>query len=169
MAGFAEVAYELQADLDFPRDLIRAVDDDLVEALGFNPKRLANELVDAPEVLLGALRPREYEGERQAGVVRVEQNSEQIENFFGRSGTAGEDNNPVSSTDKGFQPLFDVGEDDQLVDDGVGRFGGDDSRFGKAEIATGDALFCVANGGALHRAFHGARAAAGADVQVAQA
>jgi hypothetical protein len=49
-------------------------------------------------------------------------------------------------------------------------FGGDDARLGEADIATGgDALLGMADGCALHRAFHRARTAAGADIDAAQA
>src|SRR5690606_27485368 len=57
----------------------------------------------------------------------------------------------------------------ELVDDGIGRLGGDDSRLRDADIAAvPNALLGVADGGAFHRPFHGARAAAGAYAQGAQ-
>src|SRR5690606_26034116 len=76
----------------------------------------------------------------------------------------------VAHANEGFQALLDVREDHQFVDDGVGGFGGDDARLGQAQVAAAvDALLGVADGGALHRAFHHARSATGADVQAAQA
>src|SRR3546814_9164266 len=58
----------------------------------------------------------------------------------------------------------------QLVDDRVRRLGGDDARLGDADVARAAlALLGVGDGGALHRALHRTRAAAGADVQAAQA
>src|SRR3546814_15619779 len=68
------------------------------------------------------------------------------------------------------EPLLDVRHDHQLVDDRVRRLGGDDARLGDADVARAAlALFGVGDGGALHRALHRAGAAAGADVQAAQA
>ncbi len=76
----------------------------------------------------------------------------------------------MADADEGFQALLDVREYHQFVDDRVRRLGGDDSRFGQAQVATADdALLGVADGGALHRSLHHPRSAAGADVQAAQA
>src|SRR5690606_23252363 len=56
------------------------------------------------------------------------------------------------------------------VDDRVGRFRGDDAGLGDADVViVAAALLGVGDGGALHRALHRAGAAAGADVDVAQA
>src|SRR3546814_9793683 len=65
---------------------------------------------------------------------------------------------------------LDVRHDHQLVDDRVRRLGGDDARLGDADVARAAlALLGVGDGGALHRTLHRAGAAAGADVQAAQA
>ena len=53
---------------------------------------------------------------------------------------------------------------------GIRRLGGDDAGLGEPDVAPADdALLGMADGGALHRALHGTRAAAGAHVQAAQA
>src|SRR3546814_5307611 len=67
------------------------------------------------------------------------------------------------------QPLLDVRHDHQRIDDRIGRLGGDDARLGDADVAIAAAtLLGVGDGGTLHRSFHRARAAAGADIQTAQ-
>ena len=77
---------------------------------------------------------------------------------------------PCAQAHEGFEALLDVRHDHQLVDDRVRRLGRDDAGLGDADVAPADdALLGVADGGALHRALHRARAAAGADVQAAQA
>jgi hypothetical protein len=58
----------------------------------------------------------------------------------------------------------------RLLTIGFGRLGGDDPRLGHPDVARVSlALLGVGDGGALHRPLHRARAAAGADVQAAQA
>ena len=75
----------------------------------------------------------------------------------------------MAEAHEGFQALFDVRHDDQLAHDGVGRLRRDDAGLGDSQVAAvRDALFGMADGGALHRAFHRAGAAARADVQAAQ-
>ncbi len=76
----------------------------------------------------------------------------------------------MTDADEGFQTFLDVRQDHQLVDDRVRCLGGDDARLGQPQVAAANAaLFGVGNGGALHRPLHHARAAAGADIQAAQA
>jgi hypothetical protein len=89
---------------------------------------------------------------------------------FGGADAAGEHDDAVADADEGLQALLDVRHDHQVVDDRVRRLGGDDARLGQADVARhGAALLGMGDGGALHRALHRARAAAGADVQAAQA
>ncbi len=96
--------------------------------------------------------------------------AEQIEQLFGGADPAREDNDAVTEAHEGFQPLLDIRQDHQLVDDGVGRFGRNDGRLCEADVAAVSyPLFGMADGGPLHRALHGARATAGTDVQLTQA
>ena len=77
---------------------------------------------------------------------------------------------PCDEAHEGFEALFDVRHDHELVHDRIRRLGGDDPGLGEPDVAPADdALLGVADGGALHRALHGARAAARAHVQAAQA
>src|SRR4029077_20524000 len=90
--------------------------------------------------------------------------------FLGGAGAAGEHHDAVGQAHEGFEAFFDVRQDRQLRHDRVGGLGGDDPRLGDADIAPVlDALLGVADGGPLHRALHGPRAAAGAHVQATQA
>src|SRR3712207_8319423 len=52
-----------------------------------------------------------------------------------RSDPARKDDDRVSHADKSFEPLLHVGQDHELVADGVRRLGRDDRRLGEAEIA----------------------------------
>ena len=72
----------------------------------------------------------------------------------------------MAGTHECFQALLHVRQDDELADDGVGRFRCDDARLGHADVAPAiDPLLPVPDGGALHRTLHGARTAAGAHVE----
>ncbi|VVP42374.1 hypothetical protein PS732_04967 [Pseudomonas fluorescens] len=108
--------------------------------------------------------------ERQTLVVRMHEDAQQIEELFRRTGTAREDDDAVADTHERFQTFLDVRQNHQLIDDRVWRFGSDDARLGQTEIATAvNTLFGVGDGRAFHRALHHAGAAAGADVEAAQA
>ncbi|SVJ62939.1 Uncharacterised protein [Klebsiella pneumoniae] len=129
-----------------------------------------DEFMELLQVGFGAAGTGEDDREGQVLVVRVHEDAQQVEELFRGPGAAGEDDDPVADADEGFQALLDVREYHQFVDDRVRRLGGDDSRFGQAQVATADdALLGVADGGALHRSLHHPRSAAGADVQAAQA
>ena len=105
-----------------------------------------------------------------SAIVRVQQDAEQEEDLLGGTHAAREDHDRVGNADEGLEALLHVRHDHQFVDDRVGRLGGDDPGLGQADIpAIAYALLGVADGGALHRALHGAGAAAGAHVQLAQA
>src|SRR5690625_76693 len=98
----------------------------------------------------------------------MQQNAQNIENLLGGTSAAGKDHNTVPGTHESLEALFDVGHDHQLVDNRVGRFGGDDARLTDTQIpAVVHSLFGVANGGAFHGAFHSAGGAAGSDIQSA--
>ena len=100
----------------------------------------------------------------------MQQDAEDIQDFFSRAGPAGKHHDAMPGAHEGFQALLDVGHDDQGVDDRIRRFGGDDARLGNADVAAiANALLGVADGGALHRTFHRAGTAAGADVHAAHA
>src|SRR5690554_2757996 len=69
-----------------------------------------------------------------------------------------------------FKAFFDIRHDGQQVYDGVRRFGRNNARLGNADItATVNSLLSMTNSCAFHRTLHGARAAACANVQTAQA
>ena len=111
----------------------------------------------------------EHHRERQILIGRIEQNAEQIQNFFGGAGAARENDDAVPQPHERFQALFDVRHDDQLAHDRIRRLRGDDAGLGDPEVAAIlDALFRVADGRPFHGPFHGARAAARADIQAAQ-
>ena len=100
----------------------------------------------------------------------MQQDAEQVEDLLGGAGAAREHDDAVAGAHERLEALLDVGQDHQLVDDRVGRLGGDDAGLGEAHVApVADALLGVADGGALHRPLHRARPAAGADVEAAQA
>src|SRR6056297_1197845 len=127
------------------------------------------ELVDFLEIVGRRGRARENQRERHIPIRGVEQHAEQEQDFFRRPGAARKNDNAVTETNKRLEPLLDVGQDDQLVDDGVGRLGRDDAGFGDADVATGQrALLRMTDGRAFHRTLHGAWSAAGADVAASQ-
>jgi hypothetical protein len=97
----------------------RIADDDFVASLRLGAQCSADELVDPPEVVFSTPRPGEYKREGEVGIVRVEQDAKDVKNLFGRTRTTGEDDNAVPGADKRFKAFFDIGKDDQVVDDGV--------------------------------------------------
>src|SRR5262252_1379802 len=75
----------------------------------------------------------------------------------------------MTRTHERFETLLDIRHDHEVIDDGVGWLSCDDARLGDADIPSGmHALLAVPDGRALHRAFHRARAATGADIQIAE-
>ncbi len=114
--------------------------------------------------------PGQHHLERLLGVGRIEQDAQQVEDFLGRADAAREHHDAMREAHEGLEALFDVRHDHELVDDGIRRLGGDDAGLGEADVAAADdALLGMADGRALHRALHRARAAAGADIEAAQA
>ena len=102
-------------------------------------------------------------------VGRVEQDARAGRGSPRPSRAARKNDDAVAQPHERLQALLDVRHDHQLAHDGVGRLGGDDARLGDAHVAAvDDALLGVPDGGALHRALHGAGAAAGAHVEAAQ-
>ena len=166
----AELLHRLEALGHLPGHLGRVVDDDFIQSLRRLAEGRPDEFVQLPQVRLGAARAGEDDRERQFAVVRVHEDAQQVEELFRRTGTAREDDDAVADTDEGFQALLDVRQDHQFVDDRVRRLGGDDARLGQAQVAAAaHALLGMGDGRALHRPFHHAGTAAGADVQLAQA
>ncbi len=100
----------------------------------------------------------------------MQQQPQQIQDFFRRTDPAGEHDNAMAGAHEGLQALLDIRHDDQLVNDGVRGLCADNARLGDADVtAVFDPLFGMADSGTLHRAFHGTRSAAGTDTEPAQA
>src|SRR5690625_4590715 len=126
----------------------RIVDNNLVAILRFEPSGSTDNLVDALEILSATGRSCKHQRERNVPVIRMQQNAQNIENLLGGTSAAGKDHNTVPGTHESLEALFDVGHDHQLVDDWVGRFGGDDARLTDTQIpAVVHSLVGVANGG----------------------
>jgi len=71
----------------------------------------------------------------------------------------------VGNADKCFKTFFYVRQNDEFVDDWVGRFSSDNAGFGQAYITPCfDSLFRVPDSGTFHWAFHRSGAATCADV-----
>ena len=120
-----------------------------------------DEAVDVLEICRRSTRTGQNQRHADLTVIGVQEQTEQIQDFFGGPHAAGEGDDAVSEPYEGFQPLLDVRHDDQLVDDRIRRFGGDDARLGDADVAVVDAaLFGVRDGRALHRSFHRTRSTA---------
>ena len=130
----------------------------------------ADKRMQLLQVRRGLFWPGEDHRERHVVVVRMHQDTQQVQELFGRARAAREDDDAMAYAHKGFQAFFDIRQDHQFVDDRVWRFGGDDAGLGKAQVApAGDTLFGVGNGRTLHRTFHHARAATGTYIKAAQA
>ena len=166
----AELFDVLQARGHLPGDFGGVINDDLVVGLGRLTQGRADKRMQLLQVRRCLFWPGEDDREGHVTVVRVHEDAQQVQEFFGRTGASREDNDAVADTHKGLQAFFDIRQDHQFVDDRVRRFGGDDARLSEAQVApAGDALLGVGNGRALHRTFHHARAATGAHVEAAQA
>src|SRR5690606_17288334 len=96
--------------------------------------------------------------------------AQQIQDLLGGARATREHHDGVRAADERFETLLDVRHDDQLIDDRIGRLGGDDAGLGHADVTTvADTLLGMTDGGALHRALHRTRTAASAHAQRAQA
>src|ERR1700687_783475 len=125
--------------------------------------------MDLFEIFRAVARTGEHHGKWQIAIGRIEQNAEQIQDLFGRSRAARENDDAVAQADEGFQALFDVRHDHQLTDDGIGWFGRDDAGFADPQVpSVDDPLLRMPDGRALHGTLHGARAATRTHVQAAQ-
>ena len=99
----------------------------------------------------------------------MEQDAERVQDLLRGAYTTREYDDSVADAHECLQALLHVRHDDQRIDDGIGRLGGDDARLRDADVtAVTNALFRVADGRAFHRAFHRARPAARADIHRAQ-
>ena len=170
VAFATELFDRLQPVGHLPGHLGRVVDDDFVVLLRFFTQGRDHEGIQLLKVGFCAARAGQDYRERQFAVVRVHQDAEQIEELFGRTGTAREDDDAVAHPHERLKAFLDIGHDHQFVDDRVRRLGGDDPRLGQAQVAAGgDALLGVGNGRAFHRSLHHAGTATGTDIQAAQA
>ena len=114
----------------FPGDLLRVVDDDAIALLRRFTQGRADKLMQLLQVGGGAAWPGHDEREGDVLVIRVHEDAEEIQQLLGCARAAGEDDDAVADADEGLQALLDVRQDHQLIDDRVGRFGGDDPGFG---------------------------------------
>lgn len=90
IAFAAELFDRLEALSHLTRDFSRVVDDDLVVLLRGFTQRSSDKRVQLLQIRCGMSRSRENHGEGQAGVVRVHQDAEQVQELFGRAGAAPE-------------------------------------------------------------------------------
>ncbi|SUI48355.1 Uncharacterised protein [Serratia marcescens] len=171
VAGVAAVfLHQRHGFFHLPRHFRRIVDDDGVMAARFVAQRVHDELVQHAEVVGALFWPGQDQRQHLFTVLRVHQDTQQVQQLFGGADAAREDNDAMRDAHEGFQAFFDVRHDHQLVHQRVRRLGGDDRRLGHAdEAAVAVTLLRVTDRRAFHRRFHRARPAAGADVQLAQA
>ncbi|MNH25273.1 hypothetical protein D3C81_1410330 [compost metagenome] len=95
-------------------------------AARFVPQRVHDELVQHAEIVGALFWPGEDQRQDLFAVFRVHQNTQQIQQFFRRANAAREDDDAVGNTDEGLQAFFDVRHDNQLIDQRVWRFCGND-------------------------------------------
>src|SRR5688572_18498361 len=165
----ARAADGVETALHRARDLGRVVDDDPVALPRLFPQRVADEVVELPEVPLALARAGEHERQWLVRVNRIEQDPDQIENLLRRARAPRKHDYSMAQPHERLEALLDVRHDHQLVDDRVRRLGREDAGLGDADVAAVlDALLGVADRRALHRALHRARSAAGAYRELAQ-
>src|SRR5699024_10146302 len=87
-------------------DLDRVVDDDAVVATHRFAQAVDKKLVDALEIVGGFGKSGKDDGKLHIGIVRVHQDTEQIEDLFGGAHAAGKDNDGVAEAHEGFQAFF---------------------------------------------------------------
>ena len=121
------------------------------------------------EILLAMSWAREHQ--RQAlGVIRMHENGQQVQHFLYGTDASGKHDDGMGQAHEGLQPLLDIRHDHQLVDNGIGRLGSDDTRLADTNVAAVlDLLLGMPHRCAFHRPFHGADTAAGNNIQPAQA
>ena len=165
----AMLAHLLDARSHALGDFRRIVDDDLVARGRGLAQGQTQELVDLLEIRRRRGRAGQDQRERQSRIFFAQQDAEQIEDFLRRADAAREHDDAVPHAHEGFQALFDVRHDHQVIHDRIRRLGGDDARLGDADVAhAAMALLGVGDRRALHRSLHRARAAAGADIEPTQ-
>ena len=126
----------------------------------------ADELIQRGEVVSTFRRPGQHHRQGLGGVVGMSKQAQQIEDFLSRAHSARKHHYAVGQAHKCLQALFHVRHDDQCIDDGIGRLGGDDAGLGDADVAAvADTLLGMSNSRTLHRPLHRAWSAAGADIQ----
>src|SRR2546423_1152317 len=124
----AELAHLGHGAHHVPGDLGRIVDYDGEATHRFRTERCADETHDVIEVDRAVLGSREYDGKGLRAIRRIEQQADQVQNFFRSAGATGENNYAVREAHEGLEALFDVGQNYELIDDRVRRLGGDDAR-----------------------------------------
>ncbi len=161
--------HALHAARHLARDDVGLIDHDAIARLRRRAERRADEGIDLLEVRGALRRAGEHHRQLDARVVLVQQHAEQVEDFLGGACPARKHDDAMADPHEGLQALFDVRQHHQLIGDRIGRFGGDDSGLGEADVApAGEALLGVADRRALHRPLHGTGSAAGAHVQSTQ-
>src|ERR1700730_8271282 len=166
----AELADVRHAAHHVPGNFSRGIDDDGEAAHRFLSERRADETHDVIEIHGAFPGSREYDGKGLRAIGGIEQHADQVQNFLCRARATGENNYAVREAHECLEAFFDVGQDHQLIDDGVRGLGGDDAGLCNTDIpAMLDTLLGVSDGRALHRTFHGSRTTACADVQSTQA
>ena len=73
----------------------RIVDDDVQQVGGLFPERSLDETPDLHEVFGRGLRARQHHLQRLAGIGRIEQDAQQVEDFLGRAHAAREHHDAV--------------------------------------------------------------------------
>src|SRR6266702_2350509 len=161
----AELADFRHAAHHVPRDFGRIIDDDGEAAHRLRAERCAYEAHDVIEIDRAFPGSGEYDGKGLIAIRRLEQQADQVQDFFRGPGAARENNYAVREAHERLEALFDVGQDHQLIDDRVRRLGGDDAGLCNTDItAMLDTLLGVSDGRALHRALHRSRSTACTDV-----
>ena len=133
-------------------------------------QRVYDKLVQHAEVVGALFRPGQDQRQDLIFVGRVHQNTQQIEQLFRCPHAAREDDDAVGDTNKRFKTFFDIRHDNQLVNQRVRWFSGDDGRLGHAnKPSLFVALLRVTHCGTFHWRFHRTRTTSGTDIQLAQA
>src|SRR6185437_12524405 len=166
----AERAHRLDAVHHAARDFGGIVDDDAETLRRRLAERAGNEAADVLEICATLPRACQNHGQRLLRVRGIEHNAEKVQDLLGGTGAAREHHDAVRDTHERFEALLDVRHDHQLADDRVRRLGRDDAGLGDADVAPVlDALLGMPDGCAPLRPLHGARPAAGTDIETAQA
>ena len=80
----------------------------------------AQEGIDLLKIARAGGGGRQHHGQGYIAVGGVHLHTQQVKQFLGGTGAAGEDDNPVGQAHERLQPLLDIGQDNQLVHQRVG-------------------------------------------------